>query len=273
MNRLLPRVLIAVLLLLRASAADAQVTLTQGTNFGLDVAADGRLAMDLLGGIWILPPRGGEAMPITPAESGAQRPRWSPTADSIVYQQRIDGQERLWLYRFEDRAATQISDGRNFDHHPAWHPDGDRIVFSSDRRDTGFDLWETDIPTGLSWRLSDLPGDETEPAWSADGRDLVYVHRDQDTWSLVLRRHGQAEEILVTGEERIAGPSWRPDGSLVVFWREADEGLAQMVPTLAIPNRPLQDIFEPSVDQLDSGPRPIDRISTHVVAEYPGAST
>ena len=40
----------AILLLLRAAAADAQITLTQGTNFGIDVAADGRLTIDLLGG-------------------------------------------------------------------------------------------------------------------------------------------------------------------------------------------------------------------------------
>ena len=48
--------LYAVLLLLAMTIistvpAEAQVTLTQGTNFSVDAAADGRLAIDLLGNV------------------------------------------------------------------------------------------------------------------------------------------------------------------------------------------------------------------------------
>ena len=41
---------------------------------------------------------------------------------------------------------------------------------------------------------------------------------------MCIRDSGQAEEVLVTGDERIAGPSWRPDGTLVMFWRETADG-------------------------------------------------
>ena len=224
-----------MLLVLRAASADAQVTLTQGTNFGIDAAADGRLAMDLLGGIWLLPATGGKATPVTPVESGAHRPRWSPDADALVYQRRNEGQERLWLYRLEDRSATQISSGRDFDQHPAWHPDGERIVFSSDRHDTGFDLWEIDLATRLSWRISSLPGDETEPAWSADGRHLAYIHHQDGYWSLVLRRHGQADRVLERSATRLSSPAWRPDGSLITFLRHGSDGLSIDMAILAEP--------------------------------------
>jgi hypothetical protein len=216
----------AVALLVLASAAQAQVTLSQGTNFSVDAAVDGRLAIDLLGGIWIVPPRGGSSSAINLGLLPARRPRWSPDASAIVYQARAGNQDHLWLYDFADETARNISDGQYFDQHPEWHPDGNRIIFSSDRADTGFDLWETDLPSQLSWRISHQVGDESEPAWSADGRDLVYIHHFDEQWSVMLRRLGRTDETLVTSSTQLSSPSWRPDGSLVTFLRHDDKGLS-----------------------------------------------
>jgi len=209
-----------------ASVATAQVTLTKGTNFFVDVAADGRLAIDLLGRIWELPASGGEARAITDGKMWAGRPRWAPDASAIVFQARASNQEQLWLYRFADDSLQNISDGQFFDHQPAWHPAGDRITFSSDRGDTGFDLWELDVATGLTWRISGLAGDETEPAWSSDGRDLVFVHQHADRWSLVLRRHGQRDRVLETSRTPLFSPAWRPDGSLITYLQQDEKSLA-----------------------------------------------
>jgi len=217
---------LAVLSLLFAAGAEAQVVVTKGTNFSVDIAGDGRLAIDLLGKVWVIPPKGGAAEPITDGQLVARRARWSPDSRAIVYQARDGGQEQLWLYRQNDDSNVNISDGQFYDHQPSWHPDGERIVYASDRRDTGFDLWETDIATGLTWRISDLAGDETEPIWSADGRDLVYIHRHELQWSLMLRRHGQPDEVLETSATRLSSPSWRPDGSLITFMRHRHDGLS-----------------------------------------------
>lgn len=220
------RTLTALVLLTGFAPAFAQVTLTQATNFTVDVAADGRVAMDLLGDIWTLPARGGKAAPLADGAETGHRPRWAPDGSALVYQRRVDGRQQLRLYRFTDRRATAVGDEGYFDQHPAWHPSGERIVFSSDRRDTGFDLWELDLATRLSWRITNLPGDETEPVWSADGRDLVYVHRDADGWSLMLRPYGEPDRVLVSSPTRLSAPSWRPDGTLVTFVRHAADGLS-----------------------------------------------
>ena len=242
------RILSAILLLLGSAVASAQVTLTKGTNFSIDVAKDGQLAIDLLGEIWVVPPSGGEAQVISSGVSPARWPRWSPDSSAIVYQSRAGNQEQIWLYRFEDELAKNISDGEFFDRQPSWHPDGERIVYASDRRDTGFDLWELDVPTGLTWRISDLPGDETEPAWSSDGEDLAYIHRRNGQWSLMLRRHGQPDRVLETSPTRLSSPSWRPDGSLITLLRHRDSGLSIDMVILSDPIliRPLitgEDVF------------------------------
>jgi hypothetical protein len=220
------RILSAIVLLSGAATAQGQVTLTQGTNFSVDVGHDGQLAIDLLGKIWIVPPAGGQAMEIATGLLPVRGPRWSPDSSSIVYQARAGNQDQLWLYRFDADATDNISDGQFFDQHPQWHPDGERIVYSSDRKDTGFDLWELDLETGLTWRISSIRGDETEPAWSSDGDDLVYIHRYDEQWSLVLRRKGQPDRILETSSTRLSAPSWRPDGSLITLLRHNDDGLS-----------------------------------------------
>ncbi len=207
-------------------SALAQVTLTEGSDISVDVSADGRIVMDLLGGIWILPLKGGTAAAIDAGPLPAERPRWSPDATGIVFEARSEQRSGLYLYDLASDEVRSLGEGHHSDRQPEWHPDGERIVFSSQRRDTGLDLWELDVPTGVSWRITSLPGDESEAAWSADGRNLVYVSYHDDRWALMLRRFGEADRVLITSEQRLSAPSWRPDGSLVTFARETGDGVS-----------------------------------------------
>lgn len=164
-----------------APGAQAQILVTEGTNLAVDVSAsDGRIAMDLLGSIWIVPPGGGQAEKVSNGLQPAGRPTWSPQDDRILYQTVSALGGRMWLFDVNASTSATLSDGTDFDQHPSWHPSGERIVFSSARHESGFDLWEMHLATGLSWRLSHSEGDETEPQWSANGRDLAYVRRVDD---------------------------------------------------------------------------------------------
>ncbi|MDX1499695.1 MAG: hypothetical protein R3176_07355 [Woeseiaceae bacterium] len=240
-----------------AAAVPAQVVLTRGTNFAVDIDPDGeRLAIDLLGRAWALPARGGAAEPLTGVAETVRRPRWSPDGEHIVYQVQTDGRQRLGLLDVTSGALRTLGNGAFYDQHPAWHPDGERIVFSSKRDDTGFDLWERDVPTGLAWRLTHAPGDETEPAWSADGRDLVFIHQAQGTWSVVLRRRGEPDRVLESAPTRLSSPAWRPDGSLVTFLRhaEAEFSIDMIILSEPLVIRPLvagEDFFVAPVSWLD----------------------
>lgn len=225
----------ALLALACCETALAQVTITDGADISIDVAADGRIAMDLLGGIWVVPLRGGNATPIDAGLLPAERPRWSPDASAIVFEARSEQRSGLYLYDFASDEVRALGEGRHSDRQPDWHPDGERLVFASQRHETGLDLWELDVPTGLSWRITTLPGDETEPAWSADGRSLVYIHHHEDRWSLMLRRFGAPDKALVVSGDRLSAPSWRPDGSLVTFAHESADGVTMNMVILSDP--------------------------------------
>lgn len=260
-----PKSLIALACVLNLSnGAGAELTLSEGTNISVDVAVDGRLVFDLADGIWVLPPGGGEAIAVDKGTHAAARPRWSPAADRIVYQARSVGIEQLFLLDPDARTARRISRGGFSDQHPAWHPDGARVAFASDRRTSGFDIWETDLATGLAWRLTGLSGDETEPVWSADGRNLVYVHRHDGEWKLMLRQFGKPDRPLISASERLSAPSWRPDGSLVTYLRQRGDSVTVDMVILSDP--PLTRVL---IDDGDIFLRPVawrDRQSLYYTA-------
>lgn len=245
-------------LLVLASQLDAQETISRGGNISADIARDGRVAIDLAGDIWIVPPGGGKAKAITRNLKSVRRPRWSPDGTEIAYQASSEESQGLWIYNFAKDESRKVSRDTFLDLYPAWHPDGERLVYASDSTGTGLDLWEVDLPTGLHWRLSDHRGDETDPAWSSDGNDLVYVHHDGADWSLILRRRGRPEETLLSTTDRIAAPSWRPDGSLITFIRKGVSGASIDMAILSQPR-----VVRPYVSGEDFVLAPVSWLDRH----------
>jgi len=238
-------------------AAPADDIVTGSSRLSIDVSrVDGRIAMDLLGDIWILPANGGQAVLAAEGQHQASRPRWSPDGKHILYQIMSGEESGLWLLDIEASETTRVSLPLANDQFGSWHPQGDRVVYAAIRNSTNFDIWETDIATGLSWRLTDDPGDEFEPVWSANGRDLAFVRKYEDQYSLMMRRRGRPVEMLLQSDEPLSSIAWRPDGTLLTYLRGSDDAMISEMIILSDP--PLvrefargEDFFAAPVSWLD----------------------
>ena len=110
---------------------------------------------------------------LTNLPGSAVSPAWSPDgtriafeSDGDVYVMNADGTglRRLAVLPPEAESAAPHPSYGNYE--PAWSPDGTRIVFASDR-DAGRDLYvmPADGTEDQAVRLTDLSGDEWQPAW------------------------------------------------------------------------------------------------------------
>ena len=103
---------------------------------------------------------------LTTGEGNAGFPSFSPDGTEVVY--------RFWSDKAGGLRVVTLADGKvrtlttGYDNFPVWSPQGDRIVFSR-LADDDFDIY-TMRPDGSGvTRLTTSPGNDSHPAWSADG--------------------------------------------------------------------------------------------------------
>ena len=168
--------------------------------------------------VWIKNLAQGEPIQITFDEDGAERPRWSPRDDQIVYTRRLRSQETgsIWSVPSAGGASHKVVEGgRN----PNWSTDGQRLVF-----ERGYDIWTANPDGGDQRKVEGVPPTDhltadRMPAFSPDGTLIAFFQKSKgphgDYW-LVPAEGGQARRL--TFDDSFGGaPAWTPDGRFLVF--------------------------------------------------------
>lgn len=111
--------------------------------------------------------------------------------------------------------------------HLAWRPDGTELAWSAGPWDRE-DLFGTDVETGATRPLSSLPGREVLPAWSPDGRHLVFVHAAPGGRRMLRLAAADALPAADTGSARSIGLTlvpWTAPDAMAPQWSPASDGI------------------------------------------------
>ena len=109
--------------------------------------------------------------------------------------------------------------GEVWDVHPAWSPDGSRIVFA--RYDTNdYEIFTMNADGSNVLQLTDNAGWDYNPAWSPDGLRIAYAGNATGVWQIYVMNYDRSNKQAVTSSGNDVynvEPDWSPDGSKIAF--------------------------------------------------------
>jgi Tol biopolymer transport system component/imidazolonepropionase-like amidohydrolase len=106
-------------------------------------------------------------------------------------------------------------------HHLAWSPDAGTLAWSAG----GWleeDLYATEIATGLTHRLTALPGREDRPMYSPDGKHLAFIHAPTEDSTLLRVMDAAARDVdrartRALATESGADAAWSPSSDGLLY--------------------------------------------------------
>ena len=165
-------------------------------------------------GLWLRNPAGVNLFRLTSEDDVG--PAWSPDGDAIAFVRNVDGNRDIYLLLPEDDddwrgpvKAQPLITSPAADHSPNWAPDGDTLVYVSER-DGNAEIYtlesdEDDPPQ----RLTTNEAGDSQPVWSPDGKRIAFVSDLYGEGEIfVMNADGSNQQRLTHNDARDHSPDW-----------------------------------------------------------------
>lgn len=148
-------------------------------------------------------------------------PRFSPTNQEITYMSYTKDQPRVFIMNLETGKRELVGDFPNMTFAPRFSPDGQRVIMSLGTPDGSSSLYEMDLRTRQSRRLTQTNGIDTGPSYSPDGRQVVFESDREGSQQLyVMNSDGSGVRRISGADGRYSTPVWSPRGDYIAFTKQ-----------------------------------------------------
>ena len=170
-------------------------------------------------------------------------PRFSPDGQRVIMSLEQGGNANLFVMDLRSKATTRLTDTPAIDTAPCYSPDGSRICFESDRGGRQ-QIYVMPAGGGMGQRISFGDGAYSTPVWSPRGDYIAFTKQTPNGFGIgIIRPDGSGERLLTEGYHN-EGPTFAPNGRVLMFFRDPGNGPSLF--TIDVTGRNEQRIATPS---------------------------
>ncbi|HEX9725090.1 MAG TPA: protein kinase, partial [Vicinamibacteria bacterium] len=166
--------------------------------------------------VWV--DRDGGTRPLWEERGGYANPRLSPDGKRLSLTVLRNNNWDIWVYDIERGVSTRLTFEESAETEQIWSPDGQYLIFSSDRDGPDNLYRKRSDGSGEIERLSEAEQAQWASSWSADGRFVTYMTSTTalDLWVLPLEGDRKPETYLSTPFAE-SDAAFSPDGRWLAY--------------------------------------------------------
>ena len=146
-------------------------------------------------------------------------PRFAPDGRSVVLSVTEGANTDIYSVDLTTGNRRRLTNNPAIDTAPSFSPDGRQIVFESDRGGSQ-QLYVMPATGGEARRISFGQGRYGTPVWSPRGDLVAFTKMQGGRFHIGVMRLDGSRERLLTASFLDEGPTWAPNGRVLMFFRE-----------------------------------------------------
>jgi TolB protein len=154
---------------------------------------------------------------LTDGENLVLTPRFSPTAQKVIYMTYRDSIPKVYMMDVDTKQKELVGNFKGMSFAPRFSPDGQSVILSASEGGNS-EIYTMDLRTKRKARLTNNSAIDTSPSFSPDGRKVVFnSDRGGNQQLYVMDKNGNNVRRISFGQGRYGTPVWSPRGDLIAF--------------------------------------------------------